>query len=112
AFEKGGPYLHAEHGGSGDDKQRDRDGGGGKAFPAAGGDEYQRDQHAELRLIGKQPEQDAGGDGLALKLRQSEAQQGSGEEAILPVTQIDEDGRVGEGEEKPEVIRSRTDFFT
>ena len=46
----------------------DRRGRGGEDAPASGRDQHQRDQQAELRLVGEQAEQDAGENRTAVEL--------------------------------------------
>src|SRR6185312_6000434 len=63
--------------------------------------EHERDEHAELRLVGDQPEQDAADDRAAVELQKRAGEQCGGEEAVMAMPEIDEHGREGEREEEP-----------
>jgi hypothetical protein len=60
--------------------------------PASGHEQYQRDQHAELRLVGQQPEQNAREHRAAVQQCEKSAEQRCGEECVLAVADIDEHG--------------------
>ncbi len=88
------PCLGAERGeGCGADDEHRHGRRRGRA-PAAGDDEHQRNQHAELRLVGEQAEQDAGEDRPCIEQHETAAQERRGQEAVLTVAEIDEgDGK-------------------
>jgi hypothetical protein len=69
--------------------------------------ERQRNHQAELRLVGKQAEQQPGDDRPAVEQRERAAEERGGEQAVLAMAEIDEHRREGEGEENPQAIRGR-----
>src|SRR5262249_52243105 len=79
--------------------ERERDGGRReKRAPAAGGGEHQRKQHAELRLVGEEPEAAAGERRMPLEQTERAADQRGGEEAVLPGGDVPD--RAGKAERK------------
>ena len=94
------PGFHAEHERYRKRQYNDRRAGRQQRAPAPGREQHQRDHQAELRFVGEQAEQDAGNDRPPIEPQQRKADQRRGEEAVMPVTEIDEHGREGEGEEE------------
>ena len=55
-----------------------------------------------MRLVDQEPEQHAGQQRSAVEHRQRGADEGGGQQAVMAVAQVDEDGREGEREEEPQ----------
>ena len=85
----------------GERQHGDGRGGRGERAPAPARRQHQRDQQAELRLVGEQAEQDAGEPRPPIELSKRAAEQRGGEEAVMAVAEIDEHGGEGEREQEP-----------
>ena len=83
---------------------RDGDGGGGEGAPAPAHRQHQRNEQAELRLIGEAADQDAGEDRPAVELAERCADQRGGKKAVVALAEIDEHGRKSEREEEPHLL--------
>src|SRR5262249_43517715 len=74
------------------DRSQRGDGGnrGCDRVPALAREQRDRNQHAELRLVGEQADQPAGAPRPAIEQLQRAAEQRRGEESILAMTDVDE----------------------
>ena len=77
------------------------------AAPALACEQCDRNQHAELRLVGEQPDQHARKPRPAIEQLQRAAEQRGGEKSVLAVADIDEHG--GEGGCDQQRLRARQD---
>ena len=66
-------------------------------------EQRERDQQAELRLVGEQAEQDAGEQRPLRQYQQRRPQQSRGEKTVLTVTEIDENGGERGGRRQPDL---------
>ena len=73
--------------------------------PASAGQQRDRDQDAELRLVGQEADQHAGKPWPAIEPVQRAAEQRCGEESIVAVADIDEHGREGGGDQQRSLAR-------
>ena len=105
--EERAPDLRPERDQRGERQRRDRARCGDERAPAPGRDQHQRDQHAELRLVGDQAEQHAGEHRPAVEHHQRAAEQRRGEKAVVAVADVDEHGREGERQQQPEPALQR-----
>ena len=81
------------------DKRENADGGrgGGEGFPTVGGNQHQRNQQSELRLIGEQAKWDSRKERARIEQQQSESHQRRGEESVVTVSEVDEDRGISDG---------------
>lgn len=83
---------------------------GCEGAPAAARCQHNWDQQAVLRLVGKKPKQNPGQQRPTVELDQRRAEQRGGEEAILAMTDIDENRREGKCKQEPEGTDGRISF--
>lgn len=106
---KGAPRIGAECQRDGK-RQRGNGRGGEEHVPAAAHRQHQRDQQAELRLVGEEADEHAGDERPAVELRERAGEKRGGEKAISGMAEIDEHRRMGEGDEGPERVFDKRTF--
>ena len=97
-LEKRPPAIHAEDGERNEAEGRRRDGGAEQRAPAPRGDQRDRDDDRQMRLVDEGAEAEAGGDRPRIEHQRAAAEQGGAEKSVLAMAEIAEHG--GEGEDR------------
>src|SRR4029079_13100510 len=95
--EKRRPALRPESEERGRGHRRERQAAGSDAAPLPRRDQRYRDEHAELRLVGEQSGEAAREAGMRAQGYEPEPHEARGQEAVLPMRDVDIDRREGEG---------------